>query len=97
MFGSGAGHILDSIGRIKWDREHLLKQNGKKAESDEGFIYFGSQVEMKYREGNAAERQEIRNKIKADLKRQRRIEIGMLVLSIVLFLVAFGWFTRNFI
>ena len=97
MFGSGAGHIADMITRLKWNREQLLKRKRRIKDDDDGFIYFGSHMELKFREGTAAERQEIRDKIKADLIRQRRIEVGMLILSIVLFIVAFGWFTRNFI
>lgn len=97
MFGSGAGHIADMISRMKWNREQLLKRKKRMKPEDDGFIYYGSHMELMFREGTEEEKQAIRNKIRADIKRHRRLEIGMLILSIVLFIAAFGWFTRNFI
>lgn len=95
MFGSGAGHIADMISRMKWNREQLLKRKKRMKQEDDGFIYYGSHMELKFREGSEEEKQLIRNKIRVDLKRQRRLEISMLLLSIVLCIVAFSWFSRN--
>lgn len=96
MLGAGAGHIADMISRLKFNRDQLKKRKHF-GQDEEGFIYFGSHLELKFKEGTEAEKQQIRKQIKADLKRQHRIEASMLILSIVLFIVAFGWFTRNFI
>jgi len=96
MLEAGAGHIADMISRLKFNRD-LLKKRRHFGENEEGFIYFGSHLELKYKEGTEAEKQRIQQQIKADLKRRYRIEASMLVLSIVLFIAAFGWFARNFI
>ncbi|WP_163715457.1 hypothetical protein [Mangrovibacterium lignilyticum] len=96
MFEGGAGHIADMISRLKANRNPVRKRKHF-GENEEGFIHFGSHLELKYKEGSEADKQRIMKQIKADLKRQSRLEKSMLVLSIVLFIVAFGWFARNFI
>ena len=97
MFGSTSGHIADMVNRLHWNREQLLRRKKHMTHEEDGFIYFDSHIELKFREGTPEERQQIRAKIKSDLKRQHRIELGMLIVSILLFVAAFGWFTRNFI
>lgn len=92
----GAGHIADMLSRLSANRE-LLKRPKHFKKEEEGFIYFGSHLELKFKEGSEEDKKRIMQKIRADVKRQARIEKGMLILSIVLFIVAFGWFARNFI
>ncbi|MFV0378802.1 MAG: hypothetical protein ACK5JD_16040 [Mangrovibacterium sp.] len=97
MIGGGAGHIADMISRMKWNREQLQKRKKRMKSEDAGFIYYDSNMELRFREGSEKEKQIIRDKIRADTKRQHRLELSMLILSIILFIIAFGWFTRNFI
>lgn len=92
----GAGHIADMLTRLRANRE-LLKMHKRRKNEEEGFIYFGSHLELKFREGTEEEKKRIMQKIRADVKRQRLIEKSMLVLTIVLFIIAFGWFTHNFV
>ena len=96
MLGAGSSHISERISRLKFNRDQLKKRKHF-GEDEEGFIYFGSHWELKFKDGSEAEKQRIRKQIKADLRRQHQIETSMLVLSIVLFIAAFGWFARNFI
>jgi len=92
----GAGHIADMLSRLRVNRE-LLKMHKHRKNEEEGFIYFGSHLELKFREGTEEEKKRIMQKIRADVKRQRLLEKSMLLLSIVLFIIAFGWFARNFV
>lgn len=96
MLGGGAGHIADMISRLKNNRDQLKKRKHF-GEDEEGFIYFGSHLELKFKEGTEADKRRIMEQIKADLKHRKRVERGMLILSIVLFIVAFAWFARNFV
>jgi len=96
MFGRSAGHITDMISKLKACRDQLKRKHFRKDE--DGFIYFGSpQLELKFKEGSKADKQRIIKQIKADIKHQRRLATGMLVLSVVLTIVAFAWFARNLI
>jgi hypothetical protein len=92
----GASHIADMLSRLRANRE-LLKLHKHPKKEEEGFIYCGSHLKLKFREGTEEEKKRIMQKIRADVKRQAFIEKSMLILSIVLFIAAFGWFARNFI
>ncbi|WP_372774564.1 hypothetical protein [Mangrovibacterium sp.] len=89
-------HIADIMARLRVNRSTPRKRKHF-GEDEEGFIYYNSHLELKFKEGSEADKKRIMQEIKADLKRSKRIEITMLILSILLLVLAFGWFTRNLV
>ncbi|PTN08906.1 hypothetical protein [Mangrovibacterium marinum] len=90
------GHLAELLSRFREHKVQLKWQKHGRNEAQEK-IFLSSQLKSSYQEGNEEDQNRIIEQIRADEKHQARLERRMLILSIVLFILAFGWFARNLI
>lgn len=81
----------------QWTRRRKQSQKNIKrmTRRPDHYSDYEANADLQLQDATIEERQKIYEQIKAELRHHRRMEIGMLVLSILLIIAAFGWCSRN--
>ncbi len=94
MSGGGAGHIADMNSSLRNNRQ-LRKGHKRFHEDDDGFIYFDTHRELVFKTLPDSQKRRLLKRIREDIAREKKTELGLLITSILLVVLAFGWFARN--